>query len=640
MPAASHKEANMLQTVRMNKVRAICLKAIAPSVIKALQNMAVLHLKDAVVPNVERAGPLSSFDDISTRLVRIRSMKEALPKGGKAPKKKMEFESLLSEADGMLEEDGKLRTLLHEKEEMAKELEACLSSQRALADVSLLHIDFSSLSSDSLQFLLLKAGAEKAKQALAAVSKRKNFACAQSVTHSGGVMLLLALPKKEDAKFLEQFGQMVPLPAISGTPAQEIGRLKATERGIREKLAASEARIGKFSERNYPKLLALQEALEIEADRAQVATQFAGSDSLYFIEGYVEARKFSHLESELGRLFGKRVFVSKAPLDAHHEMPPTLLSNPKAAGPFQFLVEFLSTPGYNEIDPTMVVAFFIPILYALIFGDAGYAILSFIIATYFISITKKGGMMNQVSRIWQISAIPAFFAGVAFDEWFGFSHPHLLAKLGVSTQPYYGALLHRVESIQTLMLLVIIVGAIQLGIGFLLGVVNEWGHSKKHAFAKLSWLGIEIGGFFTVAIFMFNSFTYLSLAAPALLVLSIAGLIATEGVIGAFEIPGLASNIMSYLRIAAVGVGGVILAEAINNLLFPKFELSLMGLAVFALTAVIYLGVHAVCCIIAMFEAFIHGTRLQVVEFFGKFYKGNGGKFNPFAARRLYTEEA
>jgi V/A-type H+-transporting ATPase subunit I len=252
--------------------------------------------------------------------------------------------------------------------------------------------------------------------------------------------------------------------------------------------------------------------------------------------------------------------------------------------------------------------------------------------------SKKGSLLNQVASIWMISAIPAFFMGIIFDEYFGFTHEHLSTLFGMPLKLYEG--MHRVSSITTLMLICIIVGMIHLGLGFMLGAINEWHHSKKHAIAKICWLGIEISGFFLVAAGMFSAFPMLLMPALLLFLICVIGLVATEGVIAAIEIPGLASNIMSYIRIAAVGVGGVILAEAINELLLPKFEASPLGIVVFILTLVIYLAVHALSCIIAMFEAFIHGARLNVVEFFGKFYKGNGIKFIPFSAKRLYTEEA
>ncbi len=626
----------MFRPVKMAKVRAVCLKAAAPSVIGALQNLSAMHIKDTHLPHIERSGPLATYDEISSRLIKIRSMKEAFGKTGRLPKRKLEIEKPLALADGLLEEYDALFSLIAAKEALLRELDANLSSQRSLADLQGLNVDFSKLPSSALQFILLKANADKAKQTAKELSRKKNFAFAASEPNGSSQMLLVALPKSSDIKELERFGQVSALPLLSSTPGHAVSELQEKEAKIREKIEASQKRIDNFSNVHYPRLAAAEEALSIEADRAQIATQFGVSSSLYYIEGWVEESKFNALQQHLKEKFGKKVMVSRAPT-GHHEQPPTKLSNPAIAGPFQFVVDFLSTTGYSEIDPSIILFFAIPLIYALIFGDAGYAVFSFIMSYAMVKKSKKGSLLNQVASIWMISAIPAFFMGIIFDEFFGFTHGHLLSLFGVHAQFYEG--LHRVSSITTLMFICILIGMVHIGLGFILGAINEWNHSKKHAIAKLCWLGIEISGFFLVAAGMFSAFPMLLMPALLLFLVSVAGLVMTEGPIAAVEIPGLASNIMSYIRIAAVGVGGVILAEAINELLLPKFDASPVGIIVFLLTLIIYIAVHAVSCLLAMFESFIHGARLNVVEFFGKFYKGNGVRFNPFSAKRLYTQE-
>ncbi len=627
----------MLKPVKMSNVRAICLKAYAPSVIAALQNMSVLHIKDAQVPETERAGPLSSFDDVSARLIKIRAIREAMGGAGKAPKKKISVEDPLRDADGIIFGSEKLFAHIKEKEEAAKELDACIAAQHALSDVKGFDFDFPALQSDSLQFALLKSSGDKANAAQAMLSSRKN--CAFSSAQNGVyTVFMVALPKSDDSKSLEQYGAVSSLPALSSTPAKELSSLSARESVIREKISAIEKRITRFIEANYAKTMAACEALEIAADRAQVSTMFGASASLYYIDGWVESSRFKWLAEQLQAKFGKKVFVSEAHI-GHHDTPPTLLSNPKAAGAFQFLVDFLYVTNYREIDPTLIIAFTIPLIYALIFGDAGYAVLSLLMAYAMIRKSKPGSLLNQVATIWAISAIPAFLAGIVFDEFFGFTHGHLFSLFGFEHMKFYDGL-YRVSSITTLMLICIIVGMLHLALGFALGAMNEWGHNKKHAIAKLCWLGVELSGFFLVAGGMFNAYPDLLLPAAGLFALSVAGMITTEGPIAAVEIPGLASNIMSYIRIAAVGVGGVILAEAINELLLPHLELSPLGIIIFIITLAAYLSIHALSCILAMFEAFVHGTRLNVVEFFGKFYKGNGIRFAPFSANRLYSQEA
>lgn len=622
----------MLHPVKMSKIRAICLKQSAPSVIKSLQDLSAVHLKDAALPETERAGPLSSYDDVSQRLIRIRGMLESLGKTGKTAKKKYEFASPIKEADALLKENEKLQSILKEKDELARELDGVLSSQKSLSELADLHIDFSHLKADSLQFLLVKTSKEKLKLAEMLLPKRKN--CSFVVS---GSLILVAIPKSEDAKFLEGFGSAMPLPQLSGTPKQEIAELKKREASIREKIAAAQNKLQRFSDAHYPKLSALEESLSIEADRAKISTMFSATDSLYYIEGYVEASRFKHVALELHRQFGKKIHVYDAGMDERKDIPPTLLSNPKSAQPFQFVVGLVSLPQYREVDPTIILALAIPLFYALIFGDAGYALVSFALASYLLKKSKPGTLLHQLSTIWAISAIPAFFFGIAFDEYFGFSHTALLEKFGIHASLYDG--FHRVESINTLLYISLLIGMAHLALGFIIGAKNEWHHSKKHAMAKLCWLGVELSGFFIIASLMFNTYTFLSIPALVLFAICVAGLLYTEGFVAAFEIPSLAGNVMSYLRIAAVGVGGVILAESINELLFPRLELSPLGVLAFLLTLAAFVLVHILAVVLVMVEAFIHGARLNVVEFFGKFYTGGGVPFSPFRAERVYTQE-
>ena len=531
----------MFKPVEMSKVRAICLKASAPSVIKALHNMSVLHIKDAQVPETERSGPLPSFDEVSSRIIKLKALNEAMGRPVKAPKRKLQVDDPLREADELAAESEKLFSYLKEKEELGKELDAILASKRSLSELEGLDVDFSKLPLDSLQFVLLRASGDKAKAAQAALSHRKN--CAFTVAHSNASsVLLVALPKGEDQKLLEQFGPVSPIPPLSSTPAHEISALSGKEAAIREKIAAAGKKISRFIDAHCAKAAAVEEALSIESERARIATMFGASASLYYIEGWVEKSRLAPLKSELSAKFGKKVLVSEAHI-GHGELPPTKLSNPKAAGSFQFLVDFLYVTNYREIDPSIIVAFTIPLIYALIFGDAGYAVFSFIMAYAMIRKSKPGSLLNQIATIWAISAIPAFLAGIMFDEFMGFSHTQLLAMFGMPGIKLYEGL-HRVTSITTLMLICIIVGMVHLALGFMLGAINEWGHNRKHSIAKLCWLGVEISGFFLVAGGMFSAYPAFFMPAAGLFVLSVAGMIYTEGIIAAIEIPGLASNIM------------------------------------------------------------------------------------------------
>jgi V/A-type H+-transporting ATPase subunit I len=97
--------------------------------------------------------------------------------------------------------------------------------------------------------------------------------------------------------------------------------------------------------------------------------------------------------------------------------------------------------------------------------------------------------------------------------------------------------------------------------------------------------------------------------------------------VGVLEIPGLSGNVLSYMRIAVVGVVGTILAELINEMLMPLPQQGIMALVFFPL----FIILHMVNTFIAMFEAMIQGGRLNILEFKSKFVKGGGKIFEPFA---------
>jgi len=633
----------MLKPAKMNKLRLICLKAVASRLIRHLQTKGVVHLNDHSIPEIGRAGVMPSFDDVSLRTTKLRSIIEAVGRETKPafPKKKIEIQDPISDADALIKESEHLFSLMKEKEELLREIDANMALQKPISELESVDVDFSRLAASvdgQLKFVLLKTSSEKAKAASASLSKKKNASFAIYPAQGQSSILLIALPKEDDIKFIEHFGQLLSIPQIPSTPKNELAKHRQTEGQLREKLSSIEGRIASLSGRLMPKFLAVEEALLIEAERARISIMFGATESLYFIEGWAEPFAINSLKTELKEEFGKKLFILESEAGPH-DTPPTKLSNPKQASSFQFLVEFLSTPNYHEIDPSIVIAIAIPIIYALIFGDAGYALISFILATLMMRSSKKGTLLHEVASIWQISAIPAFLVGIAFDEYFGFGHSHLLSVLGFGHVQFYEGF-HRVASITSLMLITIYVGMAHIALGFILGAINEWGHNKKHAAAKICWLLIEFSGFFVAAGFMFNAYPAFFMPSLIVFILSVLGLIATEGPIAAIEIPGLASNIMSYLRIAAVGVGGVILAEAINELLLPRLDLSPMGIIMFLLISLLYVVAHIGACVLAMFEAFVHGARLQVVEFFGKFYKSNGIKFLPFAETRLYTKES
>jgi V/A-type H+-transporting ATPase subunit I len=113
-------------------------------------------------------------------------------------------------------------------------------------------------------------------------------------------------------------------------------------------------------------------------------------------------------------------------------------------------------------------------------------------------------------------------------------------------------------------------------------------------------------------------------AVAAGLVLLIAGRGALGFVMGPLELVGTFGNVLSYLRLAAVGLASTYLAMVAN-------ELTVVG----PIWLGVFVGVffHALNLALASFSPMIQALRLHYVEFFSKFYEGGGQPFRPFGAR-------
>jgi V/A-type H+-transporting ATPase subunit I len=88
---------------------------------------------------------------------------------------------------------------------------------------------------------------------------------------------------------------------------------------------------------------------------------------------------------------------------------------------------------------------------------------------------------------------------------------------------------------------------------------------------------------------------------------------------------GVIGNILSYLRIAALGLASVFLAEVANDL-SGKVGSIIAGV-------IIALLIHALNLVMGMLSPTIQSLRLQYVEFFRKFYEGGQSSFTPFRKR-------
>jgi V/A-type H+-transporting ATPase subunit I len=433
------------------------------------------------------------------------------------------------------------------------------------------------------------------------------------------------------------------VPQSMAIPSETLKRIDSERASTKNSQKSLRDEIAGISRSEIKKVKSLLRSLEVEAERAEITSRFPSSRSMSVIEGWMLDESKAKLDA-IAHRYGSSISLEDVHF-SHDEMPPTVLDNPKIASPMEFITNSYSLPNYNELDPTMAYLVALPIIYGMIVGDVIYGIMSMLLALWLMKKFEKSYIMSNVSKIWLYSGIPAIIFGFFFDEFAGLSHFKISefirgwTGIAILKAPLWVGF-HRMEGVLALVALSALIGVLHLGLGFIFGAINEWHHSKKHAFAKISWLCVEIGIVLALLPFLPSMLPELGHIEPALttvglalLVIGVLGLGATEGIIGIIEIPGLVGNILSYSRIAAIGVVGVVIAELLNEFIIPSPE---KGLLLALILAPVFIIFHFLNCFVAMFEAIVQGGRLNIVEFRSKFMHGGGDVFIPFA---LYSKK-
>lgn len=321
--------------------------------------------------------------------------------------------------------------------------------------------------------------------------------------------------------------------------------------------------------------------------------------------------------------------------------PPIKLKNNKFVEPYEMITEMYSLPTPDGIDPTPVLTPFFILFFGMMLADAGYGLILFLLC--FIGLKKlkpDEGFLKNAMNIGVACGLSTIFWGVMYGGYFG----NLITQVAES---WFGvtvtvpAVFDPLNDPMSVMLLSLILGAIHLfaGMGVKIYMLAKRGHLLDGLMDIGLWYVLLIG----------LPMLALPVTAGISKVLSIvgaAGLILTQGrheknifmklikgVMSLYDITSYLSDVLSYARILALGLAGGVIAN-VMNIMGTMPGLNIIGVVVFV--AIFAIG-HAFNLAISGLGAYVHTSRLQYVEFFGKFYEAGGRPFKPFKANTKYT---
>lgn len=369
------------------------------------------------------------------------------------------------------------------------------------------------------------------------------------------------------------------------------------------------------------------ERLEDQAAVVDALGKTYAEDSVFALQAWAPKDRIPQLEAYAHE--HKMVFEAAAP--ESHEIPPTLMANPKAVAGGQDLVSFYTTPQYWLWDPSTIVFFSFAVFFAMIFADAGYSgVMGLLVLVFW----KKMGRAKTGRRLRVLLAtmvVAGIFYGVMVGSYFGVS-------------PEQGSVPARLRIINMLdfdlmMQLSILLGVFHL---VLANGVSAWNfrHSLK-AIKPLAWAVVISGGtLIWQGIAHDKTLAVLEMPGVILLGLGLIGVLlfsSTEGSIwkrlfkgftGLTGISSAFSDALSYLRLFALGLASASLAGTFNAMAGQVKE-TLPGIGILFALLIALLG-HALNFVLAVAGGFIHGLRLNFIEFFRWSITEEGYPFRAF----------
>jgi len=382
------------------------------------------------------------------------------------------------------------------------------------------------------------------------------------------------------------------------------------------------------------------------------------SEYLVGIEGWIPISNMHLIEDVLYKEL-KHVYVAKL---STNKKPPTKMKNPKPLKAFELITKIYGVPNYNEWDPTPILAYSLMLFFGLMFADFIYGLALLIIVMFVLE--RLGLVENPYSegyltfkRLLIALSLSSMFFGVLSNSFAGYSviiSSNGISLVPASTKSAQLAILPLINPMFFIKL-ALIIGLIHVNIGHVLALIKYW---KKRVMGDF----ISKVGFFIAEVFgipyVLNAFIgvklpgilglhpeYLLYGALAGLGVLIAGkFIAYRGLailFWLFDITGLLGDVMSYTRLAGIGLATTLLAQNFNSIALSiastmgyLIPIKILGLIIGVLVSIIIMFLaNLLNLAFGVLGAFIHSLRLCFVEFLPKFYEGEGREFKPLAIR-------
>lgn len=365
------------------------------------------------------------------------------------------------------------------------------------------------------------------------------------------------------------------------------------------------------------------------------------TEKTIYIEGWLAEDKVLDFTNEINEYITCDVEILDITDD---DNTPTITRNNKFVTQFETITNMFSPPNKDEIDPNPVMSIWYWLIFGIMMGDIGYGLVLIIVFTLFSKLVKPKGDLKSLSNVFALSGISAVIFGILFGSLFGFSFD-LLKEIGslFGNPNLTSVVLDPINNPIPMLIVSLIIGVFHIMSGLIIKLVLEL-RRKNYVVAlvdAVSWILILIGiGMFILVKPIYIGISLVVIGALLILVLTgheQKGVISKtiSGLGGLYNASGYLSDILSYSRILALSLSTAVIAFTMNMLA----NMVAGGIIGYFFAVIIYIIGHVFNFAMGLLSTYVHDGRLQYLEFYGKFYEGEGTLFKPFQYELKYINK-
>lgn len=424
--------------------------------------------------------------------------------------------------------------------------------------------------------------------------------------------------------------------AKDGGVAAKLQQLTVEEKRCTDLLQADRTKAERLAER-LPLVEEYLDRLTTIGARAEAAGQLGYTRHTAVLTGWVLEEKVDAVVQLLEERGDAYELTDPTPEDD----VPVLLSNNAMASQFEPVVSLYSLPAYGSFDPTFIMSFFYIIIFGLMFADVGYGVLLMLGCILGQKLLKPEGSLKKFLNMFTMCGGSMVVMGVLFGGYFGDLPQAIAQGFGGRTEELDLSLWFNPLNDPMLFLVVsIVIGAIHLFAGLAVQFVILWKSGDKVSAVcdAGSWMLIFVGA----GVSFLSLYAGLAVVAlGVLMILCTAGrheknpiMKFVKGLLGLYGIVNYISDLLSYSRILSLGLASAVIASVFNIIG------TMAGPTVIGVLLLIVVGTigHVMNLSINLLGSFVHTSRLQYIEFFGKFYEDGGRPFMPLTPRSKYVK--